>query len=126
MWHSNDMFHHMFKEQSVTLVSLKVPSGCLVPTSRVSADWAFKKKSRGPSLASGGTLLSFRRVLGPPEHEYVRLRDVDHVVDPADALLDAEVAPLRLRHQVGFGHLGKEVECMLLLPKQVILTVASQ
>ncbi len=27
MWYSNDMFHHMFKAEFVTLVSLKVPSG---------------------------------------------------------------------------------------------------
>ncbi len=27
MWHPNDMFHHVFKAEFVTLVSLKVPSG---------------------------------------------------------------------------------------------------
>ncbi len=26
MWHSNDMFHYMFKAEFVALVSLKVPS----------------------------------------------------------------------------------------------------
>ncbi len=29
MWYSNDMFHHVFKAEFVTLVSLKVPSGVL-------------------------------------------------------------------------------------------------
>ncbi len=30
MWYSNDMFHYVFKAEFVTLVSLKVPSGCNV------------------------------------------------------------------------------------------------
>ncbi len=30
MWHSNDMFHYMFKAEFVTLVTLKVPSGTAV------------------------------------------------------------------------------------------------
>ncbi len=29
-WHSNDMFHYVFKPEFVTLVSLKVPSGCQI------------------------------------------------------------------------------------------------
>jgi hypothetical protein len=33
-----------------------------------------------------------------PEHENVRLGVVNHVVDPSDALVDAEVPPLRLGH----------------------------
>ncbi len=28
MWYSNDTFHYMFKAEFVSLVSLKVPSGC--------------------------------------------------------------------------------------------------
>ncbi len=33
LWHFNDMFHYMFffKAEFVTLVSLKVPSGCFLP-----------------------------------------------------------------------------------------------
>jgi len=41
---------------------------------------------------------------GPPEEEDVGLGLVGHVVDPALALLDPEVPPLGLRHQVGLGH----------------------
>ena len=39
-----------------------------------------------------------------PEEEDVRLGSVHHVVDPAGRLLHAQVAPLRLGHQVSLGH----------------------
>ena len=34
MWYANDMFHHTFNAEFVTLVSLKVPSGMCVPLYR--------------------------------------------------------------------------------------------
>ena len=40
----------------------------------------------------------------PPEEQDVGLGLVGHVVDPALALLDPEVPPLGLGHQVGLGH----------------------
>lgn len=43
------------------------------------------------------------------EQQDVRLRLVDHVVDPAVALLDAEAAPFRLAHQVCLGHQFRDV-----------------
>ena len=41
---------------------------------------------------------------GPPEQQDVLLRPVEHVVHPAQALLDAQVPPLRLGHQVRLRH----------------------
>ena len=41
---------------------------------------------------------------GASEEEDVWLRRVDHVVHPAVTLLDAEIAPLSLRHQLPLRH----------------------
>lgn len=53
----------------------------------------------------GGILISDR----PSEEENVRLRGVEHVVDPALTLLDPETAPLRLGHQLPFGYVLRYV-----------------
>ena len=44
-------------------------------------------------------------LLWPPEHEYVWLWQMEHVVDPSHALLDPEVPPLCLCQQMVLGHL---------------------
>ena len=40
---------------------------------------------------------------GPSEEQNVRLRLVEHVVDPALALLNSQLPPLLLGHEVGLG-----------------------
>ena len=41
---------------------------------------------------------------GSSKEQDVRLGSMDHVVDPALALLNPEAAPLRLAHQLSLGH----------------------
>ena len=53
---------------------------------------------------------------GPPKEKDVRLGSVDHVMDPAPALLHADAAPLHLRHQLPFGHQPLNVRRQLHVP----------
>jgi len=58
------------------------------------------------TLSPTSSSISLALLLGrqrPPEHQDVGLRLVQHVVDPAQALLHPEVPPLGLGHEVSLG-----------------------
>lgn len=50
-------------------------------------------------------------MVGPrsPEQQNMRFRIVHHEVQPTRALLDSEIAPLGLRHEVGLWHQAGDV-----------------